>query len=142
MIFSTFRKFSVPFATMMMSLYCVCFFFAIVGQYLYAGKINTLSVQEPTGVNYMYYLMNFNDFLASMITLFHILVINNWNQTTDMYCFVLKSDWPRVFFGAFWVLTVLIMLNIVISFVLETYSTTSEAVEASHTMKYNASQIS
>ena len=83
----------------------------------------------------MYYLMNFNDFLASMITLFHILVINNWNQTTDMYCYVLKSDWPRVFFGAFWVLTVLIMLNIVISFVLETYSTTSEAVEQAHTMK-------
>merc|ERR1711957_1045362 len=42
------------------------------------------------------------------------------------------SNWPRTFFVAFWVLTVLIMLNLVISFVLEIYSETGEVVDKVH----------
>ena len=73
--------------------------------------------------------MNFNDFCSSLITLFHIMVVNNWFITTDMYTDVLGNAYPRVFFFSFIMITVWIMLNIVISFVLEIHSTVSEAVE-------------
>jgi len=81
--------------------------------------------------------MNFNDFGASIITLFHIMIVNNWYVTCDMICIVMGTDgvpsnWPRTFFVAFWVLTVLIMLNLVISFVLEIYSETGDTVEKVH----------
>jgi len=33
----------------------------------------------------LYYLLNFNSFLASWVTLFHFMVVNNWYVTIDMY---------------------------------------------------------
>ena len=78
---------------------------------------------------YMYYLMNFNDFYASMMTLFHVIVINNWNNTTEMYCIVEGSNNPRIFFMSYWILAVLCSFNLVISFVLEIYSAVGEEVE-------------
>ena len=132
MIISTFERFSTPFAVVLCSLYTVCFEFAIVGQYLYGGRITTLTVEtNEIDAPYMYYLMNFNDFYASMVTLFHVLVINNWNNTTDMYCTVMDHNWPRLYFGLFWVICVLIMLNIVISYVLEMYSVVTDEIEVS-----------
>lgn len=38
-----------------------------------------------------------------------------------MYCVIMGSSWPRVYFCTFWIICTLIMLNIVISFVLEIY---------------------
>ena len=76
--------------------------------------------------------MNFNDFPASLVTLFHIMVVNNWFITCDMIT-ALKGWWsPRLFFISFWVLTVLIMLNLVISFVLEIYQDVDGVVKKSH----------
>ena len=72
--------------------------------------------------------MNFNDFPASLVTLFHIMVVNNWFVTCNMFCIVTGTIWPRLFFVLFWVLTVLIMLNIVIAFVLEIYNSVSDEI--------------
>jgi hypothetical protein len=108
---------------MMASLYTVYFFFSVLGQFLYGGKITTSSRQTEVGQTpALYYLMNFNDFGAGVVTLFHIMIVNNWYVTCDMFCIVMDNHWPRTFFVAFWVLTVLIMLNLVISFVLEIYA--------------------
>ena len=77
----------------------------------------------------MYYLINFNDMYASMVTLFHVLVVNNWNETTEMYTTISESNWPRLYFTSFWIICTLIMLNIVISFVLEIYGSIGDEVE-------------
>jgi hypothetical protein len=50
------------------------------------------------------------------------MIVNNWYVTCDMYCVIVNSIWPRVFFAFFWIISVLIMLNIVVSFVLEVYN--------------------
>ena len=73
--------------------------------------------------------MNFNDFGAAIVTLFHIMIVNNWFVTCDMHCLVVGSNWPRFFFISFWILTVLIMLNLVISFVLEIYQDVGQIVK-------------
>lgn len=79
-IVATFERFSRPFFTIMFSLYTVMFFFAIIGEFFFAGVITVESVREAdTGAMKLYYLINFNDMYASMITLFHVLVVNNWN---------------------------------------------------------------
>jgi len=70
--------------------------------------------------------MNFNDFPSSFVTLFHIMIVNNWFNTTDMCCIVMESRWPVLYFVSFWIFTVLIMLNLVISFVLELYGEAEE----------------
>ena len=129
-IVETFKRFSTPFGHMLATLYTVMFVFAVIGIKLYSGKITTESVvYTQIDAPYMYYLMNFNDFYASLMTLFHVIVINNWNNTTDMYCIVVGSNWPRVYFAFFWIIAVLNMFNLVISFVLEIYSSVGEEVE-------------
>lgn len=45
-----------------------------------------------------------------------------------MYCTVMGSDWPRLFFVLFWIVTVLIFLNIIITFVLEIYNSVGEEI--------------
>ena len=128
-ITETFQRFSMPFLTCMFSLYSVMFFYAIIGEYLFAGVITTRSVQDnQIEASNMYFLINFNDLYASMVTLFHCLVVNNWNQTTDMYCVITGSNAPRFYFTTFWIICTLIMLNIVVSFVLEIYGSIGDEI--------------
>ena len=128
-ITETFKRFSMPFLTCMLSLYSVMFFYAIIGEFCFSGKITRESVREANiSASTLYYLINFNDLYASMVTLFHVLVVNNWNMTTEMYCVVLGNNWPRLYFTTFWVICTLIMLNIVISFVLEIYGSIGDEI--------------
>ncbi len=76
-----------------------------------------------------------------MITLFHILVVNNWNQTTEMYCAISGNTWPRLYFTTFWVICTLIMLNIVISFVLEIYGSIEDEMEVEEKKKALARKL-
>ena len=79
-ITETFKRFSKPFVTIMFSLYTVMFFYAVLGELLFSGIITIDSVEHAQiSTSKMYYLINFNDLYASMITLFHVLVVNNWN---------------------------------------------------------------
>lgn len=128
-IVETFKRFSSPFGTIMFSLYSVMFFYAVLGEFFFAGKVTVVSVADAqVSASTLYYLMNFNDFYASMLTLFHVLVVNNWNQTTDMYCAIMGHNWPRLYFTTFWIICTLIMLNIVISFVLEIYGSIGDEI--------------
>lgn len=105
------------------------FFYAVIGEYFFAAVITTKSVQvNQISASNMYFLINFNDLYASMVTLFHILVVNNWNMTTEMYCVITDSNWPRFYFTTFWIICTLIMLNIVISFVLEIYGSIGDEI--------------
>jgi hypothetical protein len=56
------------------------------------------------------------------------MVVNNWYVTVDMYSTVAGNNWPRLFFASFWICTVCMMLNLVISFVLEVYSSVVEEI--------------
>lgn len=45
-----------------------------------------------------------------------------------MFCYVTGGIWPTIYFVSFWLVTVLIFLNLVISFVLEIYSDVSNSI--------------
>ena len=89
MMSRTFARFSTPVAVMMLSLYTIYFVYAILGELLFGGKITTQSSQvyDPN-IYTLFYLMNFNDLGASYVTLFHIMIVNNWYVTVDMITFV------------------------------------------------------
>ena len=76
------------------------------------------------------------------MTLFAVMVGNNWNATTEMYCALLGNDWPRLYFSVFYVTTIMVILNIVISFVLEIYSMSLDASRAKRDRIKNARAIS
>ena len=46
-----------------------------------------------------------------------------------MFVDAMGSNWPRVYFVSYWLLTTMILLNIIISFVLEIYTTVGEDIQ-------------
>lgn len=74
--------------------------------------------------------MNFNDFGSSLIVLFQQMVVNNWwvvvNMQTDVVGY---APLVRLWFTSFWVITVLILVNIMVAIVLEIYGSVSDEVD-------------
>lgn len=102
------------------TLYTIYFVYALIGQLWFGGKITTTSAQvNDPSIPTLYYLMNFNDFASSVITLFCLMVVNNWFNTTNMLCDIAGNSWPIVFTFSFIMICVWIMLSVMIAFVLE-----------------------
>ena len=70
-----------------------------------------------------YYLMNFNDLMSSLITLFVLIVVNNWYVIVAM-CVDIKggNNLVRYFFVIFYYFGVIIGLNIIIAFAIDMYA--------------------
>lgn len=67
--------------------------------------------------------MNFNDLMSSLITLFVLIVVNNWFVIVAM-CVDIKGGNPmvRYFFVIFYYFGVIIGLNIIIAFAIDMYA--------------------
>ena len=65
---STFKNLSAPFASLMLTFYCVMFFYAVVGIYFYNGLI-TRATMLNTDTDYMYMMMNYNDLWGALCVL-------------------------------------------------------------------------
>ena len=119
-LFEACKRLATPFVTMLLTLYTVYFIYALIGELWFGGKISTMSAQvNDPGIPALYYLMNFNDFTSSLITLFTLMVINNWYNTTNMLCDIVGNSWPIVFTFSFIVVITWLMLSLLIAFVLE-----------------------
>jgi len=101
----------------------IFYFFALVGMKLFGGRI-LKSGKGISGIPSMYYVNNFNDLLSSFVTLFSIMVVNNWFVTVDM-CTQARPEMSKVsvrmYFIIFWYFSVIIGMNLVVAFVLDSY---------------------
>jgi hypothetical protein len=79
-----------------------------------------------------YYLCNFNDLVSAMVTLFILMIVNNWFVIVAL-CVDIKggNTLYRLYFMIFYYFGVLIGLNILIAFAIDMYS----AVERLETSK-------
>ena len=130
LVVETTHNLTVPIFSKLLFLYIIYYLFAIVGAFLFGGKINEKSVAEKSpGSPAFYYLLNFNSYGASLITLFHFMVINNWFVTIQMYQAVTDNKYlPTLFFVVFWCFVVLVLLNVLISLIIEIYSSVEPEV--------------
>lgn len=72
--------------------------------------------------------MNFNDFGASMLTLYPLMVVNNWFVIVQVYVDITGTRLVRLYFILFWFASVMVFLNIVVAFAIEVYSSVEEAI--------------
>ena len=123
-IFKTAKRMMSRFMTILLSFYLFLMFYSIIGQGLYSGKIeltDPMRIDSATG-NELYFQLNFNDNLSGMLVLFCTLTANNWPATTAMYIEMVGTNGPYWFFSIYFVLAIMVVLNIVISFVMEIYA--------------------
>ncbi|GMI24171.1 hypothetical protein TeGR_g5483 [Tetraparma gracilis] len=119
---------------MFMVLFCITYLFAVTAVNTLGGAVS-IDPAAPSFPALMasdygtsnFYANNFNDMLGSFVVLFELLVVNNWTVTCDGYEIVTGSKLVRLFFASFHIVGVLIINNLVISFIVDSFSTEYEA---------------
>ena len=73
-----------PFFNLCFTLYSLYFMYTLIGMQIYGGKINSevfevlFELNEDTEIAPDYIYLNFNDFASGLITLFSMMLFNNW----------------------------------------------------------------
>jgi len=73
--------------SLMGALFIVFYFFALFGMKNFGGTIKKDSFNQMSAeaIPSIYMANNFNDLLSSFVTLFSIMVVNNWFVTVNMF---------------------------------------------------------
>ena len=132
-ISETVKYLSKPILTKFFFVYLIFYEYAYLGAVFFGGSITyeVWDKQIAGTVPGFYWMMNFNDFGASIIVLVQQMVVNNWWIVVNMISGVVGNTiLVRLFFTSFWVTIVLILVNIMVAIVLEIYGSVSAEVDA------------
>ena len=79
-IIETMRNLLAPLLNLLGILMIIYYLFALVGMLLFGGKIRKgiPEIESDASIPTTYYLDNFNDLFSSFVTLFSLMVVNNW----------------------------------------------------------------
>ncbi|XP_040370436.1 two pore calcium channel protein 1B isoform X2 [Rosa chinensis] len=124
------RAFIATFLTLIPSLmpylgtiFCVMNIYCTLGVQIFGGIVNAGNANlEATDLyDNDYLLFNFNDYPNGMVTLFNLLVTGNWQDWMQSYKALTGTSWSLLYFVSFYLITVLLLLNLVVAFVLEAF---------------------
>ncbi len=124
------------FAGLMVIIYYI---FALLGMELFLDVDGPSSTKTPDGKdwgdkcgtydNLHYYANNFHDFASSIVTLWDVMVVNNWFVFLDKFARdSMLGGWSKLYFIAWWLLAAIIGMNLFVSLLLDTFLLKWEAV--------------
>ena len=108
--------------------------YAELGVLVFGGTFYLGDAYEKAHPGTLYTYCNFNDFGSAMVTLFELLLVNNWMVIMDE-AVVATNQWARVYFMSWWVAAVLVMFNLLIAFFLQEMTTPLEPTSLSGASK-------
>jgi hypothetical protein len=113
-----------PFTNLLLVTFTLYLVFSIIADRVFGGLANNNEnrILRDQSVPDLYIEMNFNDLSNSFVTLFTLMIINNWFVIVQMFVIVTGTIWTRTFFVAFYFLSVIVVLNIVVAFAIDMYS--------------------
>ena len=104
----------------------VYYLFALLGMELFLNTERSFRADSEmahkcgTFENLDYFANNFHDFASSLVTLWDIMVVNNWMVFLEAYTRV-HGPWSQLYFIAWWVVSVVICLHLFVSILLDTF---------------------
>ena len=119
------------FAGIMIIIY---YLFALLGMALFSdinGATPNTGFVDDCGTydNIQYFANNFKDFASSLVTLWDIMVVNNWFIFLDKFAFdSMLGGWSRLYFIMWWLLAAIMGMNLFVSLVLDTFLIKWDAV--------------
>ncbi|KAL0001937.1 hypothetical protein SO802_015718, partial [Lithocarpus litseifolius] len=125
-----YRAFIATFITLIPSLmpylgtiFCILCIFCSLGVQIFGGLVNAgnASLDGTDLSDDDYLLFNFNDYPNGMVTLFNLLVMGNWQAWMQSYKELTGTAWSLTYFVSFYLITVLLLLNLIVAFVLEAF---------------------
>lgn len=90
--------------------------FVCLGIVLWGDAIDVDQLSQSKDLEYLYYLNNFNSYSEGLVTIFNVLVINDWHQIARVFLFADKCSEPYVvypYFVSVVLVAVGIMLNVI-----------------------------
>lgn len=121
-IIETAKNMISPLSSMFVVLMIIFYIFAYFGMLMFGGLVRRDLDPWPDCAPPTYHLMNFNDLLSSFITLWALMVVNNWYEIVDLMCTVKGGNtYYRLFFYLFYYASVIIGVNLFVAFVLDMY---------------------
>jgi hypothetical protein len=123
-IIETMRNLVKPLLNLFGVLFTIYYLFALIGMLAFGGKVtkNAAAIIEDPGIPDTYHLDNFNDLLSSLVTLFTLMVVNNWMVQVQMYVSIMGNSYWRWYFCFFFYFSVVIGINIVVAFAIDMYT--------------------
>lgn len=118
-IFNTLIDLIPTFVHLLSVILVIFYVFSLVGQELFGGLIyeeNSDLVDPVVPPSYVY--NNFNDFVSGVVTLFELLIINNWWVIAKNFVNA-TSKTSRIFFGVFFIIAVLVVFNLFLAFIMD-----------------------
>merc|ERR1719502_2614607 len=116
-----------------MMLLMTYFFFATMGRCLFGGLIYTtnpaLNATWAGGGAYYsdeFFSLNFNDLISGFVTLFALMIVNNWYITTSGFILATGSVWCSWYFILFFIVCNLVVLNILMALIIDVTTAFSE----------------
>ena len=96
-----------------------------------------MAIKVDTAYANDYFLNNFNDLGNGFVTLFALMVVNNWDEVSQVFVDVQGSNATRFFFVAFYYISVVIGLNIVVAFAIDMFGAISrlDSFQSEHEKK-------
>jgi hypothetical protein len=129
-IFSTFTSLLPKFSVLVMMVVTMFYIYAALGVGMFGGIVYTTNPllmpnsTDPDGKLFgdaNYYPNNFNDFMSATVTLFELMIVNNWFIIMNGITVASGSQLSRVYFFSFWFVAVVMVFNLVIAFVLDVF---------------------
>ena len=114
---------------------CVLLIFGQIGIHMFGGKINSTTPKRYAEVSGggdgpYYQRATFNDFPSALIMLWSLIVNNCWPNLTIQAVAEDENAWQIIYFVLFILITIVIIFNIVIGFILDVVMTyLTEALE-------------
>ncbi|KAL7102235.1 hypothetical protein ACP275_08G106500 [Erythranthe tilingii] len=125
-----YRAFVATFLTLLPSLmpylgtiFCIMCIYCSLGVQIFGGLVYDGN-PNLTGTDLEdsdYLLFNFNDYPNGMVTLFNLLVMGNWQAWMQSYKLLTGTAWSYAYFISFYLITIVLLLNLVVAFVLEAF---------------------
>ncbi|KAL4585266.1 hypothetical protein LXL04_009882 [Taraxacum kok-saghyz] len=105
------------------TVFCVMCIYCTIGIQVFGGIVNAgnpdLASTDLADSDYL--LFNFNDYPNGMVTLFNLLVLGAWQVWIESYATLTGSAWTYLYFISFYLITILLLLNLIVAFVLEAF---------------------
>nr|XP_056707314.1 two pore channel protein 2 [Euleptes europaea] len=111
----------------------IFYIFALLGIELFKGAVvpvgNISAVNMTSGNTTFqcgtfeqleYWPNNFDDFAAAVVTLWDVMIVNNWHVFLDAYS-RFTSPWSKLYFIAWWLISSVMWVNLFIALLLENF---------------------
>ena len=128
-----------PFLNLCLTLYSLYFIYSLIGIEIFGGKINSkvfqelFDLNEDTEIGGDYIWLNFNDYASGLITLFSMMLFNNWQFIWDQFNFTIDDRaTTNMFFLSFMVMATYVLINILMAFVIDVYTSIEDAQQQEH----------